>query len=140
MYSQSHHSPTLKIKQDSLLRVRATETPTSVIHYIQSLNLRTCNLDQIITRMWKEEVVCGAHTRKEDIVGLLTSSFRSLQQPASTGYVHFVMSATLPFVNYIIKSYPINMHKIVLTSSAMWLFDAIKNVIPTVPEKYGSQC
>ena len=61
--------------------------------------------------------------------------------------VHFVMSAALPFVNYIshlvktcirrnFKSFPITIHKIVLTSSAMWLFDMIKNVMSTtVPEK-----
>ena len=34
------------------------------------------------------------------------------------------------------KSYPITMHKLVLTSSSTWLFDVIKNMMPsTVPEK-----
>ena len=33
------------------------------------------------------------------------------------------------------KSYSITMHKIVLTSSAMWLFDVIKNMSSVVPVK-----
>ena len=66
---------------------------------------------------------------------------------AATGDVHFVMSAALPFVTYIsrivqtclrrnFKTYPLTMHKIVLTSSVMWLFDIIESVMSSsVPEK-----
>ena len=54
--------------------------------------------------------------------------------------VRFVMSAALLFINYIshkvktcvrrnFKSYPVTMNNIVLTSSALWLFDVIKNVM-----------
>ena len=65
--------------------------------------------------------------------------------------IHFVMSLALPYVNYmshIVKtcvrrnfnSYHITMNKIVMTLSAMWLFDVIKNVMSsTVPEKNGPQ-
>ena len=64
--------------------------------------------------------------------------------------VYFVMSTVLLFVNCIshvvktcirrnCKSYPITTHKIVLTSSAMWLFDMLKNVmLSTVPGKKWS--
>ena len=59
----------------------------------------------------------------------------------------FVMSAVLPFVNYIshavktcirrnFKSYPVTLNKIVLPPLSMWLFDVLKNVVSsTVPEK-----
>ena len=61
--------------------------------------------------------------------------------------VHIVMSTALPFVNCIslivktcirrnFKSCPITMNKMVLTSSAMWLVDVIKDVMSlTVPER-----
>ena len=60
--------------------------------------------------------------------------------------VQYVTSAVLPFVNYMshvvktcirsnFKPYLIIMHKIVLTLSSMWLFDVVKNMSSTVPEK-----
>ena len=61
--------------------------------------------------------------------------------------VYYVMSATLSFVNHMshivetcirrnFKSYPITLHNIVFSSSALCWFDLIKNVmLSTVPEK-----
>ena len=57
--------------------------------------------------------------------------------------VYYVMSTALLFVNCVShvvktcirrnrKSYPITTHKIVLTSSAMWLFDILKNVMLSI--------
>ena len=65
--------------------------------------------------------------------------------------VHFVMSVALPFVNYIShiekklvsgessKSHSSTMQKVVMVSSAMLLFEVIKNVMTsTVPEEKKS--
>ena len=58
-----------------------------------------------------------------------------------TRYLHVAMSAALPFVHDIShkvktcvssKFYPITMRKIVLTSSARWLADVIKNVMSSI--------
>ena len=79
------------------------------------------------------------------------ATIRIICKLAITRDVKFVMSAALPFVNNIshivktcirrnVRLYPSTMQKTALTTSAMWLFGVIKNVMSsTVPEKYGSQ-
>ena len=94
-------------------------------------------------------------TTKEKRNAMLEKFFKTIFKEVAyrsisidTRDVCFVLSAALSFVNYIsrivktgmrgnFQSYPITSRKIVLTSSDVWLFDVIKNVMPsTVPEKH----